>query len=96
MTMQSSESRLDRIESAIAELTAQNIANSRDIAHLVETGEETARNLDRLTGLTERFIDASMVLTESLKKSTDELKAGQEQQARVLDYLLRKEQERQG
>lgn len=98
---------------AIAELGQNVQAIGRDIAQLVATQQETARqqqeaqeradqeiaelraaqgqtqaNLDRLSNITERFIDIS-------SRNFAELRAGQEQQARVLDYLLQKEQERQ-
>jgi chromosome condensin MukBEF ATPase and DNA-binding subunit MukB len=94
---------------AIAENTQAIQAMSRDIAQLVATQQEavqdraelrfsqeqTNTNLDRLTHLTERYINASTAVVERLDRGMGELRTGQEQQARVLDYLLHKEQERQ-
>jgi tRNA U34 5-carboxymethylaminomethyl modifying GTPase MnmE/TrmE len=70
-------------------------ALSRDVAQLVQAQQSTQQGLDRLTNLTDRFIDASTVVVARLEQNISELRAGQEQQARVLDYLLRKEQEQQ-
>jgi hypothetical protein len=56
--------------------------------------KQTNTNLDRLTNLTERYINASTAVVKRLDFGMGELRAGQEQQARVLDYLLQKEQER--
>jgi uncharacterized protein YoxC len=47
-----------------------------------------SQNVDRLTQRVDQFITRT-------DETIAELRAGQQQQARVLDYLLRKEQERQ-
>jgi uncharacterized coiled-coil protein SlyX len=77
-------------------------ANSDNIAELRAAQDSTRQNLDRLTNLTERYVNASTTVIQrldegiaELRAGQAELRAGQEQQARILDYLLRKEQERQ-
>jgi hypothetical protein len=91
-------------------------ANSDNIAELRAAQDTTQQNLDRLTNLTERYINASTTVIQRLDEGIVELRtsqaelqtsqaelqarqaelqAGQEHQAQVLDYLLRKEQERQ-
>lgn len=87
----------------IVELGHNVQAVSRDVAQLVTAQEEAAREraelsvgLDRLTNLTERYINASTAVVDRLERNILELRAGQEQQARVLDYLLQKEEKRQG
>ena len=69
--------------------------NSESIRELRESQAQTNANLDRLTNITDRYIDSSIAVIQRLDQNIIELRAGQEQQARVLDYLLSKEQERQ-
>jgi vacuolar-type H+-ATPase subunit I/STV1 len=85
----------------MTELEQTVTATSRDVAHLVASQsqtdarlEQTDARLNQLVTISERFINASSAVVERLDRNVDELKAGQEQQVRVLDYLLRKEQER--
>jgi allophanate hydrolase subunit 1 len=68
----------------IQEIRQIQLATARDLAHLTETVNLQASNISGL-------VDVVQALTNDVVG----LKAGQEQQARVLDYLLRKEQERQ-
>jgi hypothetical protein len=79
----------------IAQLVATQQDAAQERAELRSSQEQTNTNLDRLTNLTERYINASAAVVERLDRGMGELRAGQEQQARVLDYLLQKEQERQ-
>jgi ABC-type transporter Mla subunit MlaD len=53
--------------------------------------KETSRNVQALLRVAQAHQDS----LEQLKTSIFELRAGQAQQATILDYLLRKEQERQ-
>lgn len=84
-------------------------AISRDLAQLVTTQqaevterqalrvaiEQTSSNVDRLTNITDRFIDITRTMNSRLEQNISELRAGQEQQSRVLDQLLRQQQDRQ-
>jgi methyl coenzyme M reductase alpha subunit len=79
----------------IAQLVATQQEAAQDRAELRLSQEQTNTNIDRLTNLTERYINASTAVVDRLDRGMGELRAGQEQQARVLDYLLQKEQERQ-
>jgi predicted RNase H-like nuclease (RuvC/YqgF family) len=88
-----------QIQQQTAENTQSIQAISRDVAQLVATQQEAAverqelrRDLDRLTNITERYVNASTTVIQRLEEGIAELRAGQEQQARVLDYLLQKEQ----
>jgi TolA-binding protein len=101
----------DRAEE-IREIRQIQLATARDIAHLVEVGEQTRQDLAHLAetvnlqtaniaGLvqiaqahTAQFTQTSEQLRE-VTADIASLRAGQAQQASVLDYLLRKEQERQ-
>jgi hypothetical protein len=76
--------RLDRIEAAIE-------AHSRDISHLVETVTITSNNVEGLIKVAQQTTADVQALAISVKA----LEAGQAQQQTVLNYLLRKEQERQ-
>jgi hypothetical protein len=89
-----------QIQQQTAENTQSIQAISRDVAQLVATQQEAAverqelrRDLDRLTNITERYVNASTNVIQRLEEGIAELRAGQKQQARVLDYLLQKEQD---
>jgi DNA repair ATPase RecN len=87
-------------------------AMSRDMAILVERQQATIEQqqatderLDRLTNLTERYMNASSAVIERLDRSTEaltasnqrldqsieELKASNRRQERINDFLLRRE-----
>ena len=90
--------RLDRIDAALEEAAAIGKANSRDLGYLTtevtQLGrkvDQLAENLDQLTGNVGQLADD----LGGLVGVVSQLAAGQQQQSRVLDYLLRKEQERQ-
>lgn len=53
-----------------------------------------SQNVDRLGQRVDQFITRTDATITRLEQTIEELRAGQ-QQARVLDYLLKKEQERQ-
>ncbi len=91
-----------QLQQQTAENTQSIQAISRDVAQLVAIQQEAVQerqelrsDLDRLTNITERYVNASTNVIQRLDEGIAELKAGQEQQARVLDYLLQKEQNRQ-
>lgn len=89
--MQSSENR-DRWTDAMLDRLADQVRETnREVRDLSREVQDTSRNVQALL----RIAQAQQDSLEQLKTSVFELRAGQEQQARVLDYLLRKEQERQ-
>jgi methyl-accepting chemotaxis protein len=70
----------------------------RDIADLAETVNLQASNITGLVQVAQAHSDQLAQTTEQLREVSQDiasLRAGQAQQASVLDYLLRKEQERQ-
>jgi ABC-type transporter Mla subunit MlaD len=101
-----SSDRLDRLEAILVQLAEQVVANqqqttensqaiqatSRDLAVLVDQQSRTRQDLDRLTNITERYINASTTVIQRLDEGIAKLRAGQEQQARILDQLIRREQ----
>jgi septal ring factor EnvC (AmiA/AmiB activator) len=92
------ERELDQIRAVLAESAAINQANSRDLAYLTDmvvTGErETAQLKETVTGLVQVVV-AIDKRVDSTDVRLDRIEAAQEQQLRILDYLLQKEQERQ-
>ncbi|MGB8698506.1 MAG: hypothetical protein WCD18_03740 [Thermosynechococcaceae cyanobacterium] len=75
-----------------------NQAISRDVAILVKRQQATDEGLDRLTNITERYINASTSVIERLDQSIgrldqsiEELRASNRRQERINDFLLRRE-----
>jgi septal ring factor EnvC (AmiA/AmiB activator) len=85
------EREIDQIRATLAETTAQNQANSRDLGYLTTEVTQLGRRVDQLTVKVDQLTDD----LGSLVGVVSQLAAGQQQQSQVLDYLLRKEQERQ-
>jgi X-X-X-Leu-X-X-Gly heptad repeat protein len=84
-----------RLESGQAQLVDGQAQLTEGLNQVVNNQAQLAEGLGRLTDVVGRYVTASTTAIEHLQASVGELRAGQEHQARVLDYLLRKEQERQ-
>lgn len=97
----------EEIQAAFEAQLQINQAISRDVAILVERQQATDANLDRLTNITERYINSSTTVIERLDRNIEELKASNQRldqsieelrasnrrQERINDFLLRRETE---
>jgi hypothetical protein len=72
------------LRSTQVELQAAQLQTQQTLGSVSEEVRETTRN-----------VQALLRIVNTRQDSLEGLRAGQAQQARVLDYLLRKEQERQ-
>jgi chromosome segregation ATPase len=89
----------------IREIKEIQLATARDLAqltssfaHLAEAHERTRQNLEHLAetvSIQANNIAGLVQVAQSHGEELAELRAGQAQQQAVLDYLLKKEQERQ-
>jgi flagellar biosynthesis/type III secretory pathway chaperone len=75
--------------------------HGEQIAELRAAMLTNTQNLDRLTGISERFInvatDSIVRLDQNvteLRTTTEELRASNQRQERINDYLIRRDQER--
>jgi hypothetical protein len=92
------EREIDQIRAILADAAAINQANSRDLAYLTDrmvAGERETADLKQTVATLAEVVFAIDRRADAQESRLDRIEAGQEQQLRILDYLLRKEQERQ-
>ncbi|AGY60601.1 hypothetical protein [Gloeobacter kilaueensis] len=88
------EQRVGQHGELIAELRAATLAISRQVGELQQATANNAQNLDRLIGISERFITATANNLARLDQTIEELRASNRRQEAIKDYLIRRDQER--
>ncbi|BAC88270.1 hypothetical protein [Gloeobacter violaceus] len=84
------ERRLDQHGELIAELRAATLANSQRIGELQEATAANSRNLDRLAGITERFVGVVTDAIVRFDQAVEELRASNRRQEALNDFLIRR------